>query len=109
MQQDGISTILNIMRTQGAKDNPPSLMLGKVSCINPILVQIGDLQLDKDDLYINKTLLEYNRDINLSITVASDTVVVNSLPCKTLLKTDSIVVLYPIENNQKYIVLCEVI
>ncbi|MCS4471089.1 DUF2577 domain-containing protein [Clostridium botulinum] len=72
-------TILQIMKKQGVQETP-SITLGKA--INSTTIQVGDLQLTKDNLLINK-------DITLS---SEDTVAV-----------------YPINNGQIYIVLCKVV
>lgn len=61
------SGIISIMREQGAKNNPPSIMLGKVVNINPLLVQVGDIQLDKDNLYVADYLMpNYKRNLKTS-------------------------------------------
>ncbi|HGG0416531.1 TPA: hypothetical protein ACJFE8_001294 [Clostridium sporogenes] len=72
-------TILQIMKKQGTA-KAPSITLGKA--INSTTIQVGELQLSKDNLLINK-------DITLN---NGDTVVV-----------------YPMSNEQIYIVLCKVV
>ncbi len=72
-------TILQIMKKQGT-EKAPSITLGKA--INSTTIQVGELQLSKDNLLINK-------DITLN---NGDTVVV-----------------YPMSNEQIYIVLCKVV
>jgi len=67
------------MKKQGT-EKAPSITLGKA--INSTTIQVGELQLSKDNLLINK-------DITLN---NGDTVVV-----------------YPMSNEQIYIVLCKVV
>lgn len=49
------NTIMNI-----AKNKEPYFYLGKVISISPFIVDIGQLQLDRNDLLINKELLKGN-------------------------------------------------
>ena len=61
------SGIINIMREQGTKYNAPALMLGEVISSEPILIKAGDIQLDKDNLYIADYLMpDYSREASLT-------------------------------------------
>ena len=61
------SGIINIMREQGTKYNAPALMLGEVVNANPLLIKVGDIQLDKDNLYVADYLMSgYSREANLT-------------------------------------------
>ncbi|AZV57921.1 DUF2577 domain-containing protein [Clostridium sp. AWRP] len=66
------SEIINLMRDQGSQYNPSSIELGIVSSTDPIVVQLGDLPLDKDNLYIADYLKQgYSRQISIPSTDAS--------------------------------------
>lgn len=72
------SGIINIMREQGAKNNAPNIMLGRVVRNSPLLIQVGDIQLDKDNLYVADYLMpNYKRNLktsfNLNLVIDSDT------------------------------------
>ncbi len=72
------SGIINIMREQGAKNNAPNLMLGKVVSTSPLLIQVGDIQLDKDNLYVADYLMpNYKRNLktsfNFNLVIDGDT------------------------------------
>ena len=83
-----VNRILAVIQQEGAKNNPSELLLGEVISQNPISIKFGELPLNRDDLFINKTLITDNS--------------FNCLPGAT-------VILYPVMDNQKYLVLCEVI
>jgi hypothetical protein len=61
------SGIINLMKTHGAADNAPNIMLGEVLTVSPNLtIKAGDLQLDKDNLFIADYLLSgYKRSYNM--------------------------------------------
>jgi hypothetical protein len=78
------SELLNLMREQGAKYNPPTIQLGRVISATPLKIIIGDLQLDKSDIYINDSI-------------------------KSSLIIGDLVAVLPMEDRQKFIVLCKVV
>lgn len=66
------------MREQGSKNNAPNLMLGKIVSTSPLLIQVGDIQLDKDNLYVADYLMpNYKRNLktsfNLNLVIDGDT------------------------------------
>lgn len=65
--QNPFSALIDIMREQGSFNNSPDLMIGEI--LNPppnIAIKVGDIQLDKDNLYIADYLLEdYKRKIQI--------------------------------------------
>lgn len=76
--------LLNIMQEQGKKFNPPTICLGEIISVSPLIIRTGDLELDSEDLLLSTTL--------------SDNQVQGDL-----------VALFPTENRQIYIVLCKVV
>lgn len=66
--ENPFSSLIDIIREQGSFYNAPDLMIGEV--INPpphIAIKVGDIQLDKDNLYIADYLLEgYKRQIQIT-------------------------------------------
>lgn len=57
------SSLIEIFREQGAKYNAPDLMIGEVLTEEPLTIKVGDIQLDKDNLYIADYLLkDYERE-----------------------------------------------
>ena len=68
------SGIINIMREQGTKYNAPALMLGEVINANPLLIKAGDIQLDKDNLYVADYLMPgYSREASLTGSISFST------------------------------------
>lgn len=56
------SGMINLMREQGAKFNAPNLLVGEVINADPVKIKVGDVILDKDNLYIADYLLrDYKR------------------------------------------------
>lgn len=49
--------LLAIMRQQGAVSNPVPFMLGSVISSMPLLIQVGEIQLERDELMINTSYL----------------------------------------------------
>ena len=68
------SGIIGIMREQGTKYNAPALMLGEVISANPLLIKVGDIQLDKDNLYVADYLMPgYSREASLTGSISFST------------------------------------
>lgn len=67
MKDNPYSALIKIMREQGAKYNPPSIQIGQVISPPPnIIIKIGDLQVDKDNILIADYLLpNYKRHITI--------------------------------------------
>ena len=65
--QNPFSSLIEIMREQGSFNNSPDLMIGEILNSPPnIAIKVGDIQLDKDNLYIADYLLEdYKRKIQI--------------------------------------------
>lgn len=92
------------MRSKGALDNPSSLQLGEVISINPLIIKIGELQLDKDNLLIAEHLLTHKRKFRYN---TNDEF--KEFEFKSVLDVGSTVVCYPILKGQKYLVLEKVV
>lgn len=93
-------TILDVMKKQGQNENP-SITLGKV--INPTTVQVGDLQITKENLYFADYLLKgYKRELNVNGTS-------NTYITKDTLKQGDIVAVVPTQDMQTYIILAKVV
>lgn len=59
MQKDALGTILNAMRQEGKRDNPPSLILAEVIASPPnIVIKFNGIEVDKDNIYIADYLLK---------------------------------------------------
>ena len=116
-------SIINNMRNEGSKYNVPIMGVGIVRCLEPLQIDYAGLSLAREDLYINSLLLEYERQFTIPTQSTSGTtsgtdpngsVTSVGFSNKKIiqhikLKVGSRVVLQPIENEQKYIVLCEVV
>lgn len=95
-----------IMRSEGAALNPPTMVIGKVLSINPLHIVADGTPLFKNNLYINKTLLDYSCDVLLN---SNNQDIDGNLTLKTILHEGSLVAMQATDDRQKYIVLCEVI
>lgn len=59
MNENPYARLIQIMQEQGAKKNPPSMMLGQVVQGFPdLIIKFGRLQLEKNDFYISSNLLD---------------------------------------------------
>jgi hypothetical protein len=124
------SDLINMMQTQGAKYNSPSITLGRV--INPLpnlIILIGDLQVDRDNLLVAEELGQHQRLGALAEAAATgftDQTVISGygghshnirqvgyasgeLTIEPCLNKDDLVAVIPMEGYQKYIVLCKVV
>ena len=120
-KKTAVNRILAVIQQEGAKNNPSELLLGEVISQNPLSIRVGELPLTREDLLVNKFLLEYDRQFTINTCSANGTlsgVAGGIATCgfdnkkiifHNVLKEGSTVVLYPVMDNQKYLVLCEVI
>lgn len=131
MKDDPYSTLVRIMREQGAKYNPPTIQIGKVIAPPPnLVIKIGDLQIDKDNILIADYLLpNYQRQISIPMTSGAGTMsseIVGDHGAHThtiyqleisqgeiqildTLKTGDLVAVMPTGDRQTYIVLAKVV
>lgn len=47
-----VSKLIDIMRTEGSKYNPPLPIVGEVISLSPFTVESNNIEFDDDDLYI---------------------------------------------------------
>lgn len=119
-KQDPFAELVKAMRSEGAKFNPPSLRVGVVTSVNPLLVKLEELQLTKEDILIDASLIEHNEEFSLDSTPARGSVSTGgnlsnlsiekgSLKIKTRLKKDDLLVLIPTQDKQIWIILSKVV
>lgn len=126
-----INKLLSIIRDEGSKNNIPYPSIGKVKSINPFLIQLNDLSLYKDDLYIPEDLLPNTTtgEITLDGTFnTANSTIKNPLndnynselqsttfkgkftaSMSIQFKVGDLVVLLPLENKQKYVLFNKVV
>lgn len=126
------SDMVGLIERRGAKNNPPSIQIGTIISIPPnIIVKIGDLQIDKDNIYIADYLLaDYQREISIPESTATGNTndvtvgdhgthahIVKSVGISDVtvstkssaLKKDDIVAVLAVNDRQKYVILCKVV
>jgi len=67
-----------------SRNNITPIIIGKITSVSPILINGDNIQLDQDDILVNKSLLNYEFRTGMDV---------------LLLTTD----------NQKFILICEVV
>lgn len=86
---------VKLMREQGAVDNPGTLEIAKVTSVSPLAILLGDLPLTKEELLVNPNMLnkiEYQGNL-----------------IREGLKVGDLVLVQPINNQQKWIVVSKVV
>lgn len=58
IKENPFSKIIEEMRKQGEKANPPSVQIGQIISSQPLVIRIGDLQVDEDNILIADYLLK---------------------------------------------------
>lgn len=123
--------LLSTMREQGKSVNPPSIKLAEVVSSPPeIIIKMGDLQIDKDNILIADYLLpEYKREITIPLTDSKSEMTQTSvgdhgshnhdvtkieitdgkIQFNDTLKPGDIVVAMPTSDGQTYIILARVV
>lgn len=65
-------TTIKLMRQNGEVNNPTPFFIGEVTSITPLIIQVGDIQLEREDVLINEILLAgYERKLELYTTNAT--------------------------------------
>lgn len=108
MKQNSSTEFLLMMRDEGSKYNPPMIQLGQVKSISPLQIALGDLPLFQENLYINKFLLDWDETIVATTGAGgsdSHTHQLTAIHHNSILAINDTVIIYPVENGQKYIVL----
>lgn len=58
-------TLLELMAAQGSINNPIPFLLGKITSVEPLLIQVNDLQLEREDLLISTRLLDKSKKVKI--------------------------------------------
>ena len=116
-----INNLYAVMRRQGAKLNPPAVQIGQVISPPPdLVIKIGDLQIDKDNILLADYLNEgYQRTESLASTAATGQTTDGTISSigfdngtmiyKTNLQVNDLVAVIATYDKQIYIVLCKVV
>ena len=95
------SKMLKLIQGEGSKLNPPTIELGIIVSIEPLVIKIGGLQLDKDNLLVAEHLLTHKRILKYTDS--------QEYELETTLNNGNMVVCYAVLDGQKYVVLEKVI
>ena len=69
---DPFMSFVQLARDEGAAYNPVPFLIGDVACADPLLIQVGELQLEREDVFINAMLLPgFSMDVALMPTQAT--------------------------------------
>lgn len=104
--------LINIMRQQGAVQNPPRLALGEM--LSEDTCRVGGCTLDKDDLLIAEHLLQRDLTISATMTATIGTeqkdvaLTKQTVSTKDKLKAGDEVLLYRISED-KYVIIEKVV
>lgn len=122
MANNPYTDLLSVMRTEGSKYNPPSLQLATVISVAPLLLKIGDLQLNKNNFLIAEHLLQqtrkisFNSSVNGSLTAGGYSGSLSNLQIedkemllKSILNINDTVAVLSIDEGQTYIILEKVV
>lgn len=102
MEEDSCVKLLKLMEERGAKKNPPSICIGNVASINPLIIQVGDLPLYKDDVLVSTDLLEgYKRQLECNGTT-------NVYETKDGFNKGDILAMFATADRQTYVVIAKV-
>lgn len=136
--QNAFAELLDTMREMGAKDNPITVLVGKVTSASPLVVKINEIEIDKDNLLIADYLLAgYERDGKIegigklqasgtlgTITSPAGSGTLDSVNITTQengssiegkiklsdgLKAGDVVGLFPVEGNQTFIIFARLV
>jgi hypothetical protein len=100
--------ILNMMRVQGAKDNPTTLQLGVMQSEDS--VKVNDLVLKAEDLYCADYLLKgYTRELEKPYIYDLPSLKEPNITYKTGLKSGDIVAVQQLHNTNKFVILAKVV
>lgn len=98
-----MARLLKIMREQGKKDNPETLVIGTMTSSNSCT--IGELELDAEDLLVAECLVTgYHKAVN-----NSNPSLKNSNTFVEPLKKGDTVVLMKLEEQDTYVILSKVV
>lgn len=119
---NGIEKLIEIIRQEGAKNNPPMIKLGEMISENSC--RIGENELDAEDLYFAEHMIEHEKLIDIEeggkLDATTDTSGNHSHMLQTLtsegtkirihttLKKGDLVAVYRI-SDEKYLILAKVV
>lgn len=105
MKQSWEEIMINGNREDGKYNNPPSMQIGVVKSVEPLQIAYGDLPLERNNLLINRQLLDYTEDIEATTEESNEhTHSIKSITHKSILKVNDTVILYEIVKGSKYYV-----
>lgn len=123
LKDNPYSKMIEMMNKRG--NQVTGMEVGQVISPSPLTIKIGDLQIGKGDMFVADYLLaNYKREITLPTTSATgqtssasahshsiNTVGINKGEVTFLatLKKGDLLAVYPINNNQKYIILARLV
>lgn len=66
MRDNPYNKFLELMREEGAYSNTTGVIIGVVKSVTPLLINIGKVDLDKDNLLVSSMLLDnYKRNVSI--------------------------------------------
>ena len=69
-------SLIEGMRVEGSVNNPVPFMIGIVKSTSPLIVQVGEIEFDEEDLLINDFLLAgYKRKVKINASSVSGNVI----------------------------------
>lgn len=64
-----VAGIIQLMQSEGARFNPPTIGIGEIVTVTPLTIRVGDLVLDKDDFMVSDILVDgYKRTLAVKST-----------------------------------------
>lgn len=116
---DSYSQLINLFRDEGSAYNPPSIRLGEIISKSPLLIKVDELQLTKDEILINHTLLDHEYEFSIPSTSASGSCTNGSISSisipngkiniKNILKIGDLVSIQPTADKEIWIILNKVV
>ena len=104
---DPYMSFVEMMRNQGSSGNQVPFLLGKVISASPLLIQAGNIQLEREDLLINEALISgYTRKVEVRPDI-SDSYNAD-IETKDDFKINDQVILLMSPDQQQFILLCKV-
>lgn len=120
MKKDPCIRLLETIREEGSKYNPPEIRLGRVlSSLPSLQISIGELVLNREDLYLSTSLMDKSLQatftgsikgtIDEEVKEIKGSEIVGQLSLKSTLSKGDLVVVHPFNNSQNYIVIGKVV
>ena len=109
MKENPFNQLIGLMREEGKAYNPPSILLAEVISPSPLVIKVGDLQIDKDNLKVaDYLLLDYKRQYQSS----SDDITygtTNYIKFKNTVSKGDILAVMPTADRQTFVILARVV